>query len=187
MFGCTIQALTLLSVQVDNHSSKQRCAPCGYPQTMLVTCYLLHWWPNVSCSSRGNPCSRKVFRSKGNSDFSALGYYMYWTEMMYCKTQTLLATWFCCCPTVTDSKALWHYDVQRMQHLSRTHTCKYSYTHTHKKKKKFSIPVADSEGTSGTVTNHGTTPHPSNFDHVELLHLSACHFEFILHEKLRRI
>ena len=63
-----------------------------------------------------------------------------------------------------------------MQHLSRTHTCKYSYTHT---KKNFSIPVADSEGTSGTVTNHGTTPHPSNFDHVELLHLSACHFEFM--------
>ena len=57
-------------------------------------------------------------------------------------------------------------------------------THTHTHKKKFSIPVADSEGTSGTVTNHGTTPHPSNFDHVELLHLSACHFEFILHEEL---
>ena len=152
MFGCTIQALTLLSVQVDNHSSKQRCAPCGYPQTMLVTCYLLHWWPNVSCSSRGNPCSRKVFQSKGNSDFSALGYYMYWTEMMYCKTQTLLATWFCCFPTVTDSKALWHYDVQRMQHLSRTHTSiatdyKFQYTSCRQQ-------------SAGTVTNHGNHPPP---------------------------
>ena len=31
VFGCTIQALTLLSTQVHNHSSKKRYAPYQYP------------------------------------------------------------------------------------------------------------------------------------------------------------
>ena len=85
---------------------------------------------------------RKVLPVKGDGNclFRALGYYFYGTEMMHCKTRTLLSDFVVANSDrfksiVMDGDVMSH--VQRMQHLSvwgthvdRVHNPKKIFHHT---------------------------------------------------------
>ena len=104
---------------------------------------------------------RKVLQVKGDGNclFRALGYYFYGTEMMHCKTRTLLSD-FVTANSDRFKSIVMGGDVtnhvQKMQHLSvwgthieLQHPCsKFQSTCSHFPDNRI--------GTSATVTNHGT-------------------------------
>ena len=98
---------------------------------------------------------RRYFKSKGmdgNCLFCVLSYYFYGTEMMHCKTQTLLLDFVAANSDrfksiVTGGDVTNH--VQKMQHLS------VWGTHVELQVPVYMLTIYQI-GTSGTVTNHGT-------------------------------
>ena len=148
------------------------------------------------------PLGRKVLPVKGDGNclFRALGYYFYGTEMMHCKTRTLLSDFVVANSNrfksiVMDGDVMNH--AQKMQHLSVWGT----HVELQATASLFQVPVYmltfsrqqnryiwhcyqpwDSSKLKFPETEPPPT-HISNLDHVELLHVRACHFDVILHEE----
>ena len=147
---------------------------------------------------------RKVLQVKGDGNclFRALGYYFYGTEMMHCKTRTLLSDFVTANSDrfksiVMGGDVMNH--VQKMQHLSvwGTHIELQAtaslfqdpvYMLTFSRQQNRYIWHCYQPRDSSKLKFPETEPPPthlSNLDHVELLHVRACHFDVILHEEVR--
>ena len=139
-------------------------------------------------------------KGDGNCLFRALGYYLYGTEMMHCKTRAILAKFvaknsnrFEC--IIMDGTIEGH--IEKMQELTVWGT----QVELQATASLYQIPVYLLTFSSqvnkyswqcyqpwdpSTLNFTDTEPlptHISELDHIELLHLRSCHFDCILHKE----